>query len=147
MGFFANLTHRVRHARIARFAAEEKRALVRLCYGVAVADGDLNDEELAAAEAIAQELNVDFNDATHLGLPEAVAILKAKPAHLELSLLVIVDVLFADGDYDKGERDFVEHFAERFGLPHNTLKEAAERRAKQTVDAALEQWHHEILSG
>lgn len=145
MGFFSKLRDRVRHAQLQRFGADEKRALVRLCYAVAVADKDVADEELDAGRAVAKDLGVDFNDASKLGLPEAIAILKAKPAHLELALLAVVDVIFADGDYDAAEREFVDSFAAKHGLPTNTLKEAVERRAKQTVDAALDQWHHDIL--
>lgn len=147
MGFFDKIRARARHARIARFDAAEKRALIRFCYAVAAADGDLSDEELDAGKALALEHGVDFNDASKLGLPEALAILKAKPAHLELAIMAVVDVIFADGDYDDAERKFVDELAAKYGLPENTLKEAVERRAKQTVDAALEQWHHDILAG
>jgi tellurite resistance protein len=147
MGFFARLRERARHAQIQRFGADEKRALVRLCVAVATADKDLSDEELDAARAVARDLGVDVNDASKLGLPEAIAILRAQPAHLELALLAVVDVIFADGDYDAAERDFVDAFAAKHGLPHNTLKEAVERRAKATADAALDQWHKDIVSG
>jgi len=147
MGFFDKLKERVLHARIARFAAPEKRALVRLAWGFAAADGEVSDEELAAATALGVEFGVDLNDATRLGLPEAIAILQAKPAHLELSLLLCLDVLFVDGDYDKGERDFIDSLATKLGVPNEKLLEAAQRRAQHTADLALEQWHHDIVSG
>lgn len=145
MGFFDKLKERVLHARIARFAAPEKRALVRLAWGFASADGEVSDEELAAATALGVEFGVDLNDATRLGLPEAIAILQAKPAHLELSLLLCLDVVFVDGDFDKSA--FIDSLATKLGVPNAKLLEAAHRRAQHTADVALEQWHHDLVSG
>ena len=50
MSLWNRLADRLRHARIARFAPPEQRALVRLALGVALVDGDLAGAELAAAQ-------------------------------------------------------------------------------------------------
>jgi hypothetical protein len=146
MSLFHSVKAAIRHARLARFAPPEKRALVRLAYAFAFADEELADDELAAAQALAKDVGVDFSDAIDLGVPEAVAILQATPSHLELALLACVDVIFADGDYDKAEHAFVTDFSKKYGIAPELLVTAAQKRAQKTVDHALDEWHHEILA-
>jgi hypothetical protein len=141
------LTARLRHARIARFAPPEKRALVKLAHAIAVVDGELAGAELDAARALATALGIDLDDARALELPEAVELLEAKPGHLELACLIVADVVFADGDFDAGEQAFVRDFAAKHHLRHNVLAEAVQRLRKQKLDDALEQWHSEIVDG
>ena len=74
-----------------------------------------------------------------------VAILAAKPAHLELACMVVADVVFADGDYDSGEQAFVDQFAAKHHLPANVLAEAVARLRQRKLDEALEHWHAEIV--
>ncbi len=145
MSLWSEFADRLRHARISRFAAPEKRALVRLAHGLALVDGDLAGAELAAARALATDLGVDLDDARALGLPEAVAILAAKPAHLELACMVVADVVFADGDYDAREHAFVDEFAAKHNLPANVLAEAVARLRQRKLDEALEHWHAAIV--
>jgi len=147
MTLWNQLASRLQHARIARFAPAEKRALVKLAHGVALVDNDLAGAELDAANALAHELNVDLDDARKLGLPEAVAILAAKPAHLEMACAVIADVVLADGDYDDNEQAFVHDFATKYHLPKNVLESAVLRLRQQKLDDALTAWHDEIVHG
>lgn len=147
MGFFSALRDRVRHQRLQKFDDAERRALLAFCHHVATADGFLNSEEVDAEKAVALDIGVDLNSAVKLNLKEAIETLKKKPATLELATLVVVDIVFSDGSYSAGERLFVEKFAEKFGLPQSTLREAVDRRAKSTVEAALDDWHHDILKG
>ena len=147
MSLWNKLASRLQHARIARFAHEEKRAVVKLAHGVALVDRDLSGAELDAANALAQELHVDLDDARKLGLPEAVAILAAKPAHLEIACAVIADVVLADGDYDDNEQAFVHDFATKYHLPKNVLESAVLRLRQQKLDDALTAWHDEIVHG
>jgi tellurite resistance protein len=130
-----------------RFAHPEKRALVRLAHGLALVDSDLAGNELAAARALAAEFGVDFDDATKLGIPEAVDLLAAQPAHLEVACLVVADIFFADGRYSASEQQFTHDFAQKFHLPENLLASAVERLRRQKLDDALTAWHDEIVHG
>jgi tellurite resistance protein len=147
MSLWNKLTHRLRHARIARFAPAEKRALVKLAHAIAVVDNELSGAELAAAADLARALGVTFEEARDLDLADAVELLEAKPAHLELACLVVADVVFADGDYDAGEQAFVRDFAAKHHLRENVLAEAVQRLRQQKLDDALERWHDEIVGG
>lgn len=147
MSLWNKLASRLRHARIARFAAVEKRALVKLAHAVALVDRDLAGAELDAARSLARELQVDLDDARKLGLSEAVAVLAAKPAHLEIACAVLADVVLADGDYDDNEQAFVEDFAAKYHLPKNALRSAVLRLRQQKLDDALTSWHDEIVHG
>lgn len=147
MSLWNKLAVRLQHARIARFAHDEKRAVVKLAHGVALIDSDLAGAELDAAYALARELRVDLDDARKLGLPEAVSILAAKPAHLEIACAVIADVVLADGDYDDNEQAFVHDFATKYHLPKNILEEAVLRLRQKKLDDALAAWHDEIVHG
>lgn len=147
MGFFSALQERIRHQRLQKFDDGERRALLAFCHHVATADGFLKGEEVDVEKAVAKDLGVDLNSAVKLNLKEAIETLKKRPGALEAATLVVVDIVFADGAYSAGERAFVEKFAEKFGLPQATLKEAVDRRARATVDAALDEWHHDIVKG
>lgn len=148
MSFTSRLVERVQsslqNARVARLGDEDKRAVMTLLYGVALADGVLSTGEDAALQDVAAKLGTSLSKDQRL--PEAVSVLAKKPAVLRLACVIVADAFFADGDYDGAEKEFVSSFGKRFALPDNPLKDAVEALRKRKLDAAIEDFAKSITS-
>jgi uncharacterized tellurite resistance protein B-like protein len=135
------------NVRLHALPESEKKAVLVLCHGVALADGELAAHEQEALEALAKRVGVDSHAMTSLSLEAAVEHLATQPKALRLACLVVADAVFADGDYDDAEQKFVASFQERFKLPGNPLRDAVEALRKHKLDAALSEWNESIRAG
>lgn len=144
--FTSRLVQRIsssmQNARLSRLGDDEKRALLTLLYGVALADGVLSAGEEESMQKVASKLGTALSKEHKL--PEAVAVLAKRPAALKLACLVVADSFFADGDYDGAEKEFVTSFQQRFNLGENPLKEAVEALRKKKFEAAVEEFARNI---
>lgn len=146
MSFTSRLVERiqstVQNARVARLGDDDKRAVMTLLYGVALADGVLSAGEDATLHNVAAKLGTTLSKDQRL--PEAVNVLAKKPAVLKLACLIVADAFFADGDYDGAEKEFVSSFGKKFALPDNPLQDAVEALRKKKLDAAVEDFAKSI---
>jgi tellurite resistance protein len=142
MSLMTRLKDRLQRLQLTGLEPEEKRALLSLMHVIITVDDELSVAELSELTKLEDKLGVGFDEL--LAAPEAVAVLARSPRTMKLACLMVADAFFVDGDYDAGEKVFVENFATRFGLSDNPLRAAVEQLRTRKMDDALADWNHEI---
>jgi uncharacterized tellurite resistance protein B-like protein len=146
MRVLASLTTFLHAQQAKRWPDDERRALLRLFYEVITADGIIGADELTAIEAAAADFGVPLPEVLRLHLPEAMALLRARPRHLKVACLLVAPAFLLDGDLDKSERAFLDTLSTTYNIPDDALRAAVDVLRQQRLDDALRALHDEAFS-
>lgn len=98
--------------------SEEKEAFVSLSIHAAKANGVIEQEELAMIDEYCREMNIESYDMKNVMETEQILDIykNSDVKHKKIVLLETLGILYADGEYDQQEKQFVCEFFEKIGL-------------------------------
>ncbi len=143
MSLFDRIKKLVRTDHLTSWPVDERIALIRLLYAACAVDGVYSKDEQEWMQSIMQETGISLVQIERMEISEAVRLLHSEPSKAKQLYPLLAEALFADGDFDRPEKDFVNRLYEQ-GLLRDNLEPAIKHVRDRILDTALSDWNQNI---
>ncbi len=107
-----------------QLGTEEKEAFISLVVNAANANEIVEDEENRMIEDYFREMEIPPTDLrVRKSMDDVISVFSNSTERSKrIALLELIGLMYADGDYDENEQNFVKNFAEKIDLSDETEK-------------------------
>ena len=103
---------------LSQLSEKEKNAFISLSVHASNSNGIFVDEEKVMIQEYCKEMGIPFFDANNaISMDEVVDVFKASELQIKkIVLLETLGLVYSDGEFDPGEKSFINDYAKKIGL-------------------------------